>query len=82
MKTTYRISSHWDGRMSSLDGEEYDTFEDALEDCRRVGPDDLVAEEVDGAGEAWLVFADEATAESDRDGTSAIASIESVTAED
>lgn len=83
MASTYKIVSHWDGQMSSLDGEEYDTFDGALADCRRVGPDGLVAESVDHNERAWLVYADEESAEADVGGcaNNAIARIETVSAE-
>jgi len=81
----YKISSHWDGRMSSLDGEDYETFDAALADCRKIGSNELVAESVDyGNEQAWLIYSDEEAAEQDADGRSnnAIARIETVTSDE
>lgn len=79
---TYKISSHWDGRMSSLDGSTYETYEAAMADCRRVGPAEMVASSVDNGNEsAWLVYSDEEAEEADTEGKAhnAIARIETVT---
>lgn len=77
--TTYTISSHSDARMSSLDGETYETLEAAEADLRRVGPTDLVLVECDGG--STLVYADQEDADADADGAAphkAIARIEEV----
>jgi len=61
----YRISSHWDARMSVLDRGTYDTLDAALVDVRRVGPDELVVEPSDGG---WLVYRDQEESDRDADG--------------
>lgn len=77
--TTYKIVSHWDGRMSSLDGETYETREEAEIALRNVGPEGLTLCRVDaGAENAWLVYASQLDCINDADGAAnnAIARIE------
>lgn len=78
---TYRIASHWDGRMSVLDGEMYDTYEAAFADCQRVGlggqDDGMCAYSVDAGNEqAWLIYPSQEACDADSDGSSCVARID------
>jgi hypothetical protein len=78
----YMISSHWDMTMSGLDGNEYDTYEEAWADLVHRGHEDMVVESVDhGCEQAWLVYASQDDADGDGDGRGAIAQIETVSDE-
>lgn len=85
--TTYTISSGSSSLLSSIDGETYDTYREAFAACQTVargGNDDgMVAEEIDyGNEQAWLVYTSQESCDLDRDGSRAVARIETVTADE